>query len=314
MLCREKIMKLIIFGILLLIVFGLQAKNFYSEAAFQTDYANEEFTHKTSLGFEYFRKFSNEYGDYLTANLQVRVPYVINENFPESLTLEIHNAWLEYKAGLGKFIRLGHFAPAFGLESITDTHGSLAQTMAMKNVGFKQDWGIGWHSFIGNFDYVFAAQIGSGMAIRKDGFLFSGRISSPTSNDFQYAFSALYGDVHHSMSMATYPVEKCMGVINKKHIAAELQYNFGAYYFKNELSVGYNDEAQIISNFTEFEYKPFILANFNFIVQSKLFRVDGTDSLNWLTGTSYKFFDALTLSVLYDISDEYIRIKLYYFY
>ena len=306
-------MKLVYSILLILSALTLSAKDFYIEAAYQGDYVNEELNHKTSLGFEYFHKFSDDYGDFLTADLQVRVPYSFEEDIPESLTLEIHSAWLEYKAGLGNFIRVGHFAPAFGLENVTDTHGTLWQTMAMKNVGFKKDWGIGFRSFMGNLDYALAAQMGSGMAIREDAYLFTGRISSPTSNDLQYAFSALYGDVHHSMSMATYPIEKCMGVISKKRIAAELQYNFGAYYFKNELSAGYNDEAEIISNFAEFEYKPFTLPNFNFIVQSKFFKVDETDSLNWLAGTSYNFFDALTLSFLYDISDENLQFKFYYF-
>ena len=294
-------------------VLTLSAKDLYSEAAYQGDYIDEEISHKSFIGFEYFRKFSNDYGDFLTANFQVRFPYKFEEAFPESLTLEIHNAWLEYKAGLGQFIRVGHFAPAFGLENITDTHGTLAQTMAMKNVGFKQDWGVGFRSFIGSFDYALAVQMGSGMAIRKDGFLFSGRISSQTSNDFQYAFSTLYGDVHHSMSMATYPVEKCMGIILKKRVAAELQYNFGAYYFKNELSAGYNDESKILINFAEFEFKPFTLPNFNFIVQNKFFKTDENDSINWLAGTSYKFFDKLTLSFLYDISDKILQFKVYYF-
>ena len=32
-------------------------------------------TLKNSLGFEYFNKFSNDYGDFLTADLQVRFAY-----------------------------------------------------------------------------------------------------------------------------------------------------------------------------------------------------------------------------------------------
>jgi len=302
---------LFILFLLPMILFG---KSFYFEAALQGNYFDNHLNSQSSIGFEYFRKFSNDYGDFLTTDLQVRIPFKFKEDFPESLTLEIHNAWLEYKAGLGKFVRIGHFAPAFGLESITDTHGNLAQTMSMKNIGFKQDWGIEIRSFISDFDYAIAIQTGSGMALRKDGFLLTGRIASPSSNNFQYAFSALYGDVHNVMSMATYPVAESMGIINKKRIAAELQYNFGGYFFKNELSAGQNENLQIISNFTEFDFKPFTLQNFNFIVQSKFFQVDEIDSLSWFTGVSYKFFNMLTLSFLYDISDEYVRIKLYYFY
>lgn len=303
-------MKLVLFCLLLLISFTLFAKDIYFETAFQGDYSAEPTNYKSSIGFEYFKKFSNDYGDFLTADLQVRLAH----NFEnEKSTLEIHNAWLEYKYGLGKFIRFGHFAPAFGIEKVLDTHSTLWQTNAMQNVGFKQDWGIGYRSFIGDFDYSFSAQTGSGMSLRKDGFLLSGRSASSSSNAFQFAFSALYGDIHSVMSMATYPVERSTEIINKKRIALEVQYNFGAYYFKNEISAGYNDTKKIISNFAEFEFKSFTLINFNFIVQNKYFKIDKNETINWLSGASYKFWEIFTLSFLYDISDENLQIKLYYF-
>jgi len=305
---RSKLILLIL--LLPVIVFG---KDLFIEATLQNTIIENDSNISGSLGFEYFKKFSNDYGDFLSADLQVRVPYVFDDDFPESLTLEIHNAWLEYKAGLGKFIRAGHFSPAFGIESVTDTHGTLAQTLAMKNVGFKQDWGIGFRSFIGDFDYSLAVQAGSGMALRKDSYLISGRFASPSSDDFQYALSGLFGDVHNTMNMATYPVEKSMGVIYKKRVAVDFQYNFGAFYFKDEISIGYNEEDKIVSNFTEFNFKPFTLPDFIFTAQNKYFSINDTNSVNWLTGASYKFFEMLTLSLLYDFSDENIQFKIYYF-
>jgi len=92
-------------------------------------------------------------------------------------------------------IRAGHFDPAFGLEPVTDTHGTLLQTLAPKNIGFKKDWGIGYRGLLGKFDYQLAVQLGSGMGIRrKDGsYLLTGRISTPQTRDTQIGLSFLYG-------------------------------------------------------------------------------------------------------------------------
>ena len=99
---------------------------------------------KNSIGFEYFRIFSNDYGDFLTADLQVRLSYDSIESSDDAWAIEIHNAWLDYKLSLGKIFRVGHFDPAFGLEPLMDTHGTLMQSLAVKNIGFKKDWGVGY--------------------------------------------------------------------------------------------------------------------------------------------------------------------------
>ena len=136
------------------------ADNFYKEAIIIGGYSvNDQWVDeknrwpKNSVGFEYYKKFSDEYGDFLTLDLQMRMAYDSSEESPDAFGIEIHNAWLEYKLGLGKSIRFGHFDPAFGLEPVLDTHGTVLQTLAPKNIGFKKDWGVGFY-ISGFFSYT----------------------------------------------------------------------------------------------------------------------------------------------------------------
>ena len=84
------------------------AQNFYKEAVIIGGYSDKDqwvgkkdMMLKNSIGFEYFRKFSDEYGDFLTLDIQMRIAYDSMENSSDTFGVEIHNAWLEYKLGLG---------------------------------------------------------------------------------------------------------------------------------------------------------------------------------------------------------------------
>jgi phosphate-selective porin len=211
-----------------------------------------------SAGFEYFRKFSNEYGDYLTCDLQVRLAYDSSESRDDAWGVEIHNAWAEYKLDYGYNLKFGHFDPAFGLEPLLDTHGTLLQTMAMKNIGFKKDWGLSLRGSMQTFDYEIAVQLGSGMSIhRKDGnFLLSSRIGTPAYKDFQYGFSLLYGEVLKTKGMRTFPRNELVfdSAITKKRIGIDGQYIFGAYLFKGEFTYGEDDGKEVLGYLLEVNY------------------------------------------------------------
>ena len=90
----------------------VQAEEFYKEAIIIGGYSDRDQwvgkkgSLKNSVGFEYYKKFSDEYGDFLTLDLQMRVNYDSTEDSQDAFGIEIHNAWLEYKLGLGKSIRL----------------------------------------------------------------------------------------------------------------------------------------------------------------------------------------------------------------
>lgn len=241
-----------------------QAEEFYGEALLIGGYSDRDQWVgkkgglKNSVGFEYYKKFSDEYGDFLTLDLQVRAAYDSAEDSQDAFGVEIHNAWLEYKLGLGKSIRLGHFDPAFGLEPVLDTHGTLLGTLAPKNIGFKKDWGVGYKGLLGDYDYQIAAGLGSGMGIqRKDGsFLLTGRISTPQTRDTQIGLSFLYGQTLESSQSWTIPAPDLLrnNSIRKKRIGVDFQCPLGLFDFKAEAAAGDNDGKTVAGGMVEFGY------------------------------------------------------------
>ena len=211
-----------------------------------------------SIGLEYYRKFSGDYGDYLTADLQLRLAYDSSRNSRDAWGLQIHNAWVKYKFSPEVNLRLGHFDPAFGLEPMVDTHGTILQTLAEPNIGFKQDWGLGLEGEFDNFNYRTALQIGSGMGLSRedDSFLLTGRVGSRKSQDFSYGFSLLYGKVLSSMGMNTWPEPDLMSrqAALKKRIGLDAQYLFGPFLFKAEAAYGVNDRDQTAGYLGEIDY------------------------------------------------------------
>ena len=212
---------------------------------------------KNSVGFEYFRKVSNDFGDYLTCDLQARLVYDSALPADNAWALEIHNAWVEYKLGLGRNIRIGHFSPAFGLEPGVDTHGTLLQTLAGRDIGFKKDWGIAYRGALGSLDYTIAAQTGSGMAIeRKDGsYLASARIGTPSGGNLEWGLSVLRGAVLESSRMRTVPrPEIADQAVSKRRVGADIQYLRGPFLLKGETTLGRNEGDDVVGALVQADY------------------------------------------------------------
>jgi len=314
----------------------VQAGNFYKEAIIIGGYSdNDKWLGKkgglkNSVGFEYYRKFSNDYGDFLTLDIQMRMAYDSKEDSQDAFGVEIHNAWLEYKLGLGKSIRLGHFDPAFGLEPVLDTHGTLLQTLASKNIGFKKDWGIAYKGLLGDYDYEIATQIGSGMGIRrKDGsFLLTGRISTPQTREFQYGISFLYGQTLESRQSWTIPAPELVSgkSVRKKRIGIDLQCPFGPFDFKGEIAGGDNDGTTVGGALAELGYTVPDLQSLRIKMQGYYWsnHWGGRDSghLTLSPVLEYKMTSSLTLRLGYfhDIQasdgdeDKQILLQLYHYF
>jgi len=213
---------------------------------------------KNSVGFEYFRKFSDQYGDYLTLDLQFRLTYDSLENRHDAWAIELHNAWLEYKLGIGKSLRVGHFEPAFGLEPVVDVHSSLLQTLASHTIGYTRDWGIGYKGLLGDFDFQFAAQIGSGMPLaRTDGsYLLTTRIATPLKDETQLGLSLACGRTLNFEQDHTIPTPDLMDdkSTDKKLIGLDYRTPIGPFGFKGEIATGDKDGTTVGGGLAELSY------------------------------------------------------------
>lgn len=197
---------------------------------------------KNAVGLEYFKKFSNEYGDFLTCNVQVRLTYDSMAYQNDFVSVELHNAWLAYKLELGKEIRFGHFDVPFGSEPIMNTHSTFIQTLNPVSLGLKKDWGTLYKGFLGEFDYQVALSLGSGMSIyRKDNsFVFAMRLEDSGKNDFRYGVSFIMGNVLKSSETRTFPRAHLLSeqTVSKKLIGLDGQYQYGPFLIIGDMALG----------------------------------------------------------------------------
>jgi len=298
--------------IVLIVLAGAALANealFYKEVNFIGGYSDRDrWVGKSndltnSIGFEDYRKFSNEYGDFLTTDLQMRLAYDSMANSHNAWGIQVHNAWLLYKMNYVAKLRVGHFDPAFGLEPQLDTHSTTLQTLAMKDVGFSKDWGVGLEGTLPKFDYKMALQLGSGMGIRKkDGsFLFTSRVGTPTTENFQYGISFLCGRVLDTEDMKTIPQDGLLSdkAVSKKRVGLDSQYLFGPYLFKGEVAYGENDSKKVLGYLGELDYTIPKFQNWEWELQfqswiNKLGESSSDDSTLTL-GTTYKLNQNTTL-------------------
>lgn len=237
---------------------------FYKELNLIGGYSNKKGwvgtsdTLSNSIGFEHYGKFSSDYGDYLTTNLQVRGSYDANQRFSDACSLEIHNAWAEYRANNAIKIKGGHFAPAFGLEPVVDYHSTILQSLIGRDIGFEKDWGVELRGSLPAFDYMAAFQIGSGMSIRREdaSFLVTGRIGAPSIQDFQYGISAFVGNVLETMGMSTFPHNHLLSKegVFKQRIGFDCQYNWNSFLFRGETAFGTNETKNVMGYMAEVYY------------------------------------------------------------
>jgi len=320
---------------------------FYKELVFSPEYLFDgnnlrfrDVNPATSVGFEYFRVFSGEYGDRVATDLQVRFPIMghrkklfrnaganfnLNTDFDQNkmddvlttewrLLYEIHNAYANFKLNDGRSnIKIGHFDVPFGLEPLIDTHSTLLQTQTSKNIGFKQDWGLSVNGALPSFDYEVAATLGTGgveKISREDGsYLLSGRIGAPSSENFQYGFSLLYGRVFPSVyGTSDYLFEKALLM---RRLGLDGQYLYRSYVFKGEIAYGKDEDRHVLSSLFEVDYTLPKYQKWQLEAQIKSFINDleksGSDDTIMTLGVSCKVTKEVTLRANY-IHDFNLRL------
>ncbi|MDY6862020.1 MAG: porin [Thermodesulfobacteriota bacterium] len=238
---------------------------------------------------------------------------------------EIHNAYANFRLpSRGQYLKVGHFDIPFGLEPLIDTHPTLFQTQALKNIGFKRDWGASLNGSFPLFDYELSATIGSGDAAkiwRKDGsHLLAGRIGTPHEN-FQYGFSFLYGEV----LQALYDDFLSNKTVLRKRIGFDGQYKYKSYLIKGEVSYGRDEDRDVLGSFLEVDYTFPSLQNLELGSQLKYFinelGKDKSDDTVLTLGASYKINEAITLRTMwahdinlrYGMEDNVITFQIYYY-
>ncbi|MEK6545936.1 MAG: hypothetical protein AABZ28_05350 [Nitrospinota bacterium] len=207
-----------------------------------------------SIGIENFRKFSGDYGDWLTTDIQLRLAYNsdnplsedrIGTGDPErdALDIEIHNAYGRFKLLYGKAdIWVGHYEAAFGQEPQLDTYPTILQTINMKNIGFKKDWGAGIRGVFTGWDYHLTATLGSGMGMHfKGNYLLSGRIGfgETALTDYNFGLSILYGDVVNTTGGRKLSSDN---LIVKKRIGIDATYFYRSFDIKGEIDYGTDND------------------------------------------------------------------------
>lgn len=261
----------------------------------------------SSAGFELYRRFSGDYGDFLATDLQMRAAYDSKKNSHQAWGIEVHNAWLEYKISPYLKIRGGHFDPSFGLEPVVDTHSTLLQTLAEQDIGFNKDWGVQARGSFLRFDYEASMQIGSGMSIRRqdDSYLAALRIGTPQGRNLQGGFSLLSGRTLESEGMRTFPKNKLLSpdAVNKKRVGLDGQYLYGPLLFKGEFAYGRDDKKDVLGYLAEVVYTLPAHQNMEFELQYKTWindiHADSSDEPVLTLGATYRLNQSKKLSAAF---------------
>jgi hypothetical protein len=291
-----------------------------------------------SIGIENFRKFSGDYGDWLTTDIQLRLAYnsdnvisdkTIGTGDPEkdALDLEIHNAYARFKLLYGRAdIWVGHYEPAFGHEPQLDTYSTLLQTMDMKNIGFKMDWGAGVRGVFTGWDYHLTATLGSGMGMHlKGNYLFAGRIGlgETALTDYNLGLSVLYGDV-----VDTTDGRKLLSdnLTTKERIGIDAAYLYRSFHIKGEVDYGRDNDKEAAGTWVQASYTIPDYQKLHVDIQHEnwfynLSQREQYDSAI-TAGLSYKlngairlrFYGARDLHLSAGLLDSRIIIQYYYYY
>lgn len=131
-------------------------------------------------------------------------------------------------------IRIGHMEIPYGLEHVINTNGTLRQYAQPRNLGIKADWGVSLNKQFEHFEYEVSATTGGNQSLdRQDGsYVFAGRVGSPRDHNLAYGVSLYRSHLK--------------GVIRER-AGVDMRYRRGLHGINAEVSVGQNDDSEILN-------------------------------------------------------------------
>lgn len=296
------------------------------QVTFNTEQESRSYQIKPAAGVEFLIRRADDYGDFLIENYQIRFSYDLSKDSPkESWALELHNFWWEFKLNLGKRLRVGHLQPHFGLESSLDSHGKFFQTLAMKSMGMKHDWGASYSRYFGVLDFAGSVTLGNGMSLHKydDTYLVTARLSSPDREVFRGGISLLVGETVQAMGMKTFPQPMKMGTMKRalfgldgryRGIKSELLFETYLGTIKEQLAGGFMLRSEIPAK----EKLRFLLqgtATYDRYKKGRRSEVTGFGGINLIPMKKLSFESQFGVTYNYSADEitPVVRLQLYYF-
>ena len=216
----------------------------------------DNFNSWDSIGFEAYKKFSGESGDWGEGDIQFRMTYSplknmivtpMSGNFPAIGQPVLHNAFMTIRGNGGRNnIRIGHFDVPFGFEPDVDTHPTLLQTLHMLNFGYVKDWGISMGGQLESIDYEVGMFTGTGenFMLDRGAYLLSGRITNPNIETFRWGISAAGGKT----------MREDGNVLSLWRMGFDTQYYYAQWTFKGEIYGGQTDSHTAYGILGEVDY------------------------------------------------------------
>jgi hypothetical protein len=190
---------------------------------------------KPSIGIDFIKRFSGEFGDIATFALQARlaldVDWMKEEGYSVKAEGQVYNAYLKVKTP-GPYVWVGHNRPAFGLSSYFDSHALLLRTLAIQGFGYDRDWGVGMSKDFSWGDVAATFTTGSGMPIYfKDNYMIAARgaYGVLSRDNFNLGVSGGYGNTLATMGytlMEPEPRRMALGGVDFTFLMNNLESRF----------------------------------------------------------------------------------------
>jgi len=258
---------------------------------------SEHAEQKPSVGIEYRKRYTLDNQDLAGWTFQGRFAHDdANDTRTET---QIYDAYFDYKFWFAD-IWAGHNRPAYGLNTILDTHQYLLQTLSAEGIGFERDWGGGVYTRFGEADLNITFTSGSGYMLDYSGnYLINTRISYGILNKDNYTAGVSFanGQIYDMVDYHRLRDNLCQTTSG----GMDFSMNIRKWEFKFETSignmsgnnvngtlvrVGYN---LLAKNRLKLEVQPVFVTNIDNGTYSKIY-----------CGASYTFTDNLAFRAMYE--------------